>query len=53
MGLYRMAVRYNARQDNTIQYTTVQYNTVTHITQNNNNILHEKLKKLKTNIINY
>jgi len=30
-----MAVCYNARQDNKIQYSTMLYNTTTHITQNN------------------
>ena len=35
MGLYPVAVCYNARQDNRIQYNTTQYNTITHITQNN------------------
>ena len=30
-----MAVCYNARQDNIIQYSITQYNTITHITQNN------------------
>jgi hypothetical protein len=53
MGLYQVAVRYNARQDNTALYSTIQYNTITHITQNN--IQHSrqlpirKITKKKTN----
>jgi hypothetical protein len=35
MGLYLVALRYNARQANKIQYSTIQYNTITGITQNN------------------
>jgi hypothetical protein len=42
MGLYPVAVCYNVRQDNTVQYSTVQYNTIkiqyntiAHITHNN------------------
>jgi len=33
MGLYPVAVCYNARQDSTIQYSTTKYNTITHHTQ--------------------
>ena len=40
MGLYPVAVCYNARQDGTvqyskIQYSTIQYNTITHLKHNN------------------
>jgi len=35
MVLYPVAVLYNVRQDNTVQYNTIQYSTLTHITQNN------------------
>jgi hypothetical protein len=59
MGLYFLAVYYNARKDNTIQYGTVQCNTIQqntiHITQNNTphkitykiqgNTLHANLQK--------
>jgi hypothetical protein len=31
MGLYPVAVCYNARQDNTIQFRTIEYNTITHV----------------------
>ena len=30
-----MALCYNRRQDNTMQYTTIEYNKITHIRQNN------------------
>jgi len=35
MGLYPVAMCYNARQDNIMQYSTVQHNTIIHITQSN------------------
>jgi hypothetical protein len=35
MGLYPVALRYSARQYNTLLYSTVQYNTIADITQNN------------------
>jgi len=35
MGLYPVAVYYNARQNNAVQYSTVQYNIITHIIHNN------------------
>jgi hypothetical protein len=30
-----VAVCYNARQDNTIQYSTIKYNKITHLTHKN------------------
>jgi hypothetical protein len=44
MGLYPVALCYNARQDNTIPYSTIQYKTVTHITQDN---IYAELQKIK------
>ena len=35
IGLYSMALCYNRRQDDTMQYSTIEYNKITHTTQNN------------------
>jgi len=37
MGLYPVAVCYNVKQGNTIQYSTVEYNIITHITPQTHN----------------
>jgi len=31
MGLYPVAVCYNARENNTIQFSTIEYNTIAHV----------------------
>ena len=53
MGLYPVAVCYNARHDNAIHYIIIQYNIITHITHSN--IQHSRqlsIRKIKKKIKN-